>query len=227
MRYGKEWTGGVVVGVIAGVVAGWIWTTIAGWVIATAAKDWWDVAGAMGTVGAVFFSVWTTWRVTSRDAAERQRRVQMAWAQISPELSAAKSNAERAALTIQRMALHGDDYPVRESDIALLRLYSRELSLDQCNAAMQDLAHDDSDRGVRVSALVVEVGRVNRRCTELCDIAAAPPPGFELHAFIVFEDVAAFGSRLDELLGTPNTRTFSDRFRQEFSNLVGMTPGVS
>jgi len=52
MTYGKEWRLGLVCGLIAGAVAGWIGTTMAGWVIASETKNWWDIATAIGTVGA-------------------------------------------------------------------------------------------------------------------------------------------------------------------------------
>lgn len=222
MKFGKEWSAGVVAGAIAGGVAGWIWTTLAGWVIATKAEDWWQIAGAIGTVGAVGFSVWTAGKVASRESAERRRRVQMAWTRIEPELVSARRNAEHAALAIRRMALHGDDHPVRETDISLLEIFISALSLGQCEAALPDLVHDESERGVIVAALVGEISRVKRRSTELCETAVTLPSGFEVHAFIVFEEVAEFGKRVSQALGIPSSRTFGEKFRNEFAQIVGL-----
>lgn len=222
MKFEKEWSAGVVAGVIAGGAAGWIWTTIAGWVIATKAENWWQIAGSMGTVGAVGFSVWTAWRIASRESVEKRRRVQMAWARIGPELVAARRNAEHAALAIHRMAMHGDDHPVREIDISLLKLSSAALSLEQCEATLPYLVHDESERGVIVSALVGEIGRVKSRCAELLETAVALPSGFEIHALIVFEEVAEFGKRASQALGLPPLRTFGEKFRIEFAQRVGL-----
>lgn len=222
MKFEKEWSAGVVVGAIAGGIAGWIWTTIGGWVIATKAENWWQIASAIGTLGAVGFSVWTAWRVASRESAEKRRRVRMAWTRIGPELVAARRNAEHAALTIHRMAMHGDGHPVREMDISLLKLSSSALSLEQCEATLSDLVHDESERGVIVSALVGEIGRVKRRCTELLETAVALPSGFEIHALIVFEEVAEFGRRASQALELPPSRTFGQKFRNEFAQKVGL-----
>lgn len=222
MKFDKEWSAGVVVGAIAGAVAGWIWTTIAGWIIATKAENWWQIAGAMGTLCAVGFSVWTAWRVASRESAEKRRRVRMAWTRIGPELVAARRNAEHAALAIHRMAMHGDGHPVREMDISLLKLSTTALSLEQCEATLPELVHDESEGGVIVSAMVGEIGRVKRRCVELLETAVALPQGFEIHAFIVFEEVSAFGKRASQALNLPPSRTFGEKFRNEFAHKVGL-----
>ena len=52
MEFGKEWGAGVAVGVVFGGVAGWVASTWPGLVVATSAKNWWDIATAIGTLGA-------------------------------------------------------------------------------------------------------------------------------------------------------------------------------
>ncbi|WP_348995672.1 hypothetical protein ABFG95_06940 [Achromobacter sp. HNDS-1] len=86
MKYGKEWQCGVGAGLICGAVAGWIFATIGGWVVATNAKNWWDVATAIGTVGAVITALFFAVKDRSRQHLLDQAEAVVLRAQITPEL---------------------------------------------------------------------------------------------------------------------------------------------
>lgn len=86
MKYGKEWRVGVIVGVIAGCFAGWIWTTIGGWMVGAKEKNWWDIATAIGTVGAVIVALGHGAFVHFRDARVKRREGRLMAAMLSVSL---------------------------------------------------------------------------------------------------------------------------------------------
>jgi hypothetical protein len=86
MKYKKEWTAGLMAGLISGAVAGWIWTTIGGWLVATKAKDWWDVVSAIATSAAVIVAVGNGWYIQRKEARVKEREGAIVAAQLSTSL---------------------------------------------------------------------------------------------------------------------------------------------
>jgi len=86
MKYGKEWTAGLIAGLVAGCIAGWIWTTIGGWMVGAKEKNWWDIATAIGTVGAVVAALGHGAFVHFRDARVKRREGELMAAMLSVSL---------------------------------------------------------------------------------------------------------------------------------------------
>lgn len=207
MTYKREWAAGLCIGLAVGCTGGWILSTWPGLNIATSAKHWWDIVTAVGTVSIAAVSAWLTFTQLRTNARERGRKAAIAWARISPEIDGLRQTALFGTYAAQQRVKTGDGRKFGTWQTNTLRLLQEALKAPISNA-IDDLALEDSDRGICLAEIMAQLPDVNQRLDILLAFGETQPTGGDIQAYVLLERLCRLGRSLDRFLEKRPSKQF-------------------